>query len=268
MSNPPVRVVLAALDTTTASRPVLETASRMAEMTGAQVEAIHVTDGPADMLDLLAGRAAIRLRRLSGPVEPAVLEAMAAPQVIAAVIGARATPGGRRPVGRTALRLLRQTTKPVVVVPPNALSPRPFKRLLVPLEGEQSSSQPIIDALWPLLVAEVELIVLHVFTDTTLPRMLDRPHRDLDLLGAEFLASQCPPATRIELRTGPVAARVAEVSDQHSVDLVVLSWSQQVSPGRAQVVQEVLGASLLPVLLLPVGSQTSPAASPSELPTS
>jgi hypothetical protein len=50
----------------------------------------------------------------------------------------------------------------------------------------------------------------------------------------------------------PVATRVAEVSTEHSADLVVLSWSQDSSPGRARAVREVLGASALPVLLLPV----------------
>lgn len=39
---------------------------------------------------------------LEGPVDPSLIAAMAAPGVIAAVFGARATPSGRRPVGRTA----------------------------------------------------------------------------------------------------------------------------------------------------------------------
>ena len=37
-------------------------------------------------------------------------------------------------------------------------------------------------------------------------------------------------------------------------DLVVLSWSRDTSAGRATVVREVLGASALPVLLLPVSA--------------
>jgi hypothetical protein len=44
---------------------------------------------------------------------------------------------------------------------------------------------------------------------------------------------------------------VAEVSEEHRADLIVLSWSQDTSPERARVVREVLGASVLPVLLLP-----------------
>jgi len=44
---------------------------------------------------------------------------------------------------------------------------------------------------------------------------------------------------------------VAEVSAEHGADLIVLSWSQDSSAGRAQVVREVLRASTLPVMLLP-----------------
>jgi len=248
-------IVLAALDTTAAARPVLETAIQIAQLTGSGVEAIHVSGGPLDPIETpesLAARADVPFRLLGDPVEAALLAAFGAPEVIAAVIGARATPGGRRPVGRTARHVLEHADKPVVVVPPELVSRGSFRRLLVPLEGTEASSRPLLERLWPLLVADVELVVLHVFTDATLPAMLDRPEYDLEILGREFLSRHFPHATRIELRPGPVATRVAEVSGEHSADLVVLSWSQDSSAGRARVVREVLGASALPVLLLPV----------------
>jgi nucleotide-binding universal stress UspA family protein len=123
---------------------------------------------------------------------------------------------------------------------------------LVPLEGAEASSRSVREQLRPLLVAEAELIVLHVFTEATLPKMLDRPFRDLEILGKEFLIRHHSRATHIELRQGSVAERVAEVSAEHGADLIVLSWSQDATPGRAQVVREVLRASTLPVILLPV----------------
>jgi hypothetical protein len=88
--------------------------------------------------------------------------------------------------------------------------------------------------------------------------VLDRPGRDLELLGGEFLARYCPHAARIELRSGPVASQVAEVADEEHADLVVLSWSQDSSPNRVQVVRELLGRSPIPVLLLPVGPGAAP----------
>lgn len=247
-------IVLAALDTSAAARAVLETAMRFAELTGATVEAVHVRDGAADTPASLARRERVPLRVMDGPAEEALLAALAEPEVIAAVLGARATPGGRRPTGHTALRILERTTKPTVVVPPEAigLSPRPFRRLLLPLEGTEASSRPLAATLGPLLRKAVELLVVHVFTAETVPRALDRPERDLELLGTEFLARYCPEGTQIDLRTGSVGNQVGVACREEHADLVVLSWSQDASAGHAEVILNVLGSSAVPVLLLPV----------------
>src|SRR5579871_6069982 len=129
-----MRTVLAALDASPAARPVLESALGMAELTGATVEAVHVREATLQAPRWLAAREAVDLTVLTGPVEATLLEAVSAPHVIAVVVGARGTPGGRRPVGRTALHILGRASKPVLVVPPEAVgvSPRPFRRLLVP----------------------------------------------------------------------------------------------------------------------------------------
>lgn len=249
-----MRTVLAAIDASAAARPVLETALGFAELTGASVEAVHVGDGATDTPASLADRAGVPLRMLQGPVDDALLDALAAPDVIAAVLGARGTPAGRRPTGRTALRILERAGKPIVVVPPEAVgpSPRPIRRLLIPLEGTQRSSRPIEDCLCQLFEREVELVVLHVFTDATMPRVLDRPGRDLELLGDEFLARYCPGAARIELRTGIVGTEVAALSGEDDADLVVLSWSQDISEGHAAVIRDVLNRATVPVVLLPI----------------
>jgi nucleotide-binding universal stress UspA family protein len=249
-----MRTVLAALDAGAAARPVLDIAIGFAELTGATVEAVHVTDGATDTPEWLAAQNEITLRLLEGAVEPALLRAVEDEAVIAAVFGARSTPTGRRPTGRTARHILERATKPVVVVPPDvSASAKSCRRLLVPLEGDEATSRPVLERLWPLIDVEVELVVLHVFTTETVPRVLDHPGRDLELLGDEFLTRHCPYASRIEWRTGPVGARVTEAYDQDDADLVVLSWSQDSSVGHATVVRDVLTASTIPVLLLPVG---------------
>ena len=161
-------VVLAALDCSPAARPVLEAAIRTGRLTGTDVEAVHVLDGPAESVEILkalATREAVPLRLLEGPVEPALFAALNAPDVTVAVIGARGTISGRRPVGRTTLHLLHHLGKPVVVVPPEAESPAAFRTVLVPLEGTDATSRPVLEQLPPLIVDEVELVVLHVFTE-------------------------------------------------------------------------------------------------------
>jgi len=96
--------------------------------------------------------------------------------------------------------------------------------------------------------------VLHVFTAETVPRGLDRPGRDLELLDGEFLARHCPYAARLEWRTGPVGAQATDAYDEDDADLVALSWSQDSSAGHAAVVRHVLAMSTTPVLVLPVAT--------------
>jgi nucleotide-binding universal stress UspA family protein len=247
-------IILTALDSSPAARPALETGLRIAELTGTRVEAVHVADSASEIPAELASRAGVPLRRLDGPLQRALSDAIASPDVLAAVLGARATPHGRRPVGRTAAHILEHADKPIVVVPPEAIAPLPFRRVLLPLEGTTDSSTSVLQHLSPLIKAAVEIIVLHVFTDATLPAMLDRPYRDLEMLGKEFLAQHFPQGTRIELRSGPVAARIGDLVAEAGVDLIVLSWSQDSSPGHAQVIREVLGATGLPVLVIPTAT--------------
>jgi Universal stress protein family len=249
-----MKVVLAALDGGPAARPVLEAALGIGQLTAATVEAVHVREDSADTPEGLTAHAGVPLRLAKPPVTESLLAAVSQPEVAVAVFGARAIPGGRRPVGHTALHVLERAEKPIVVVPPEAVgvSPRPFRRLLVPLEGSEESSRPVGESLRPLIASPIELIVLHVFTAATVPRTLDRPARDLSLWADEFLARFCPTADRIELRTGPVGGRVADVCASEDIDLVVLSWSRDVSTGHAAVIRDVLGDATIPVLLLPV----------------
>jgi nucleotide-binding universal stress UspA family protein len=127
---------------------VLETAIQIGLLTGADVAAVHVR------------------------VKSTLLDALGASDVTVAVMGARATSGGQRPVGRTAAHTIEHLDKPVVLVPPEVAAPISIRRILVPLEGAEVSSRSVREQLRPLLVAEVELIVLHVFTEATLPTRL------------------------------------------------------------------------------------------------
>ena len=246
-------IILAALDATPAAQSVLEAALKVGEMTHTDVEAVHVPMADDRSVQLRTDRAHVPLRLLSGPLEPALLTAIEAPSTLVAVIGAKAATDDKRVIGTTTRHIIERSTKPVVIVPPEFVLPGTFRRLLIPLEGTESSSRPVVEGLLPLLAAHVELIVLHVFTESTRPVMLDHPWRDLEMMGKEFLTRHLPRhEARIELRPGPVGTRVAEVCDEQRADLIVLSWSQDSAAGRARVVREVLGSAKLPILLLPL----------------
>jgi len=191
------------------------------------------------------------LQTLRGEPGPTLAAAISTSTTLTGVIGARATRGGRQPVGHTAEYVLTHVTRPVVIVPPELNTSLGLERVLVPLEGDPSSSAAVLEHLRGLVGPGPELVVLHVFTDATLPAMVDREY-DLEIMGKEFLARHLPHASRIVLRPGPTARRIVEVAGAEEADLVVLSWGQEGTGGRAAVVREVLGSCPLPVLLLPV----------------
>jgi hypothetical protein len=68
----------------------------------------------------------------------------------------------------------------------------------------------------------------------------------------EFLARHCPTAARIEWRRGSIPHGALDLCNEEAVDLIVLSWSQDTSPGHAAVVRELLATAPVPVMLLPV----------------
>ena len=246
-------VILAALDAGPTAQSTLEVAIRIGELTNTKVEAVHVTTTDDQTLTLHAEREGVPLRLLSGPLEATLLTAANAPDVVASVIGAKSMAEGRRLLGKTARYLVERSLNPVVIVPPELIAGGPFRRLLIPLEGTEASSRPVLEVLLPLLAIDVELIVIHVFTESTTPAMLDHPWRDLEILGEEFLTRHLPDQeASIELRHGPVADQVAEACDEHGPDLIVLSWSQDSRAGRAHVVRRVLGSVKRPILLLPL----------------
>jgi len=249
-----VSIVLAVIDSGKSAEPVLEAAARVGELAGARVEAVYMSGSATfeKRVASFARRAGVPLRQLTD-TEGAddLVAAVARPEVVAAVVGARTKPADQHPVGPLVRHLLERTEKPIVVVRPDLVTRPVLRRLLVPLEGTKASTQPVLEHLRALLPDGIELVVLHVFTEETLPAMLDRPARDLQILGKEFLHRHLPGAHRIEMRQGSVSRSVAEVSGQQESDLIVLSWSQDASPGRAEVIREVLTSSPVPVLLLP-----------------
>ena len=98
----------------------------------------------------LTDRAHVPLQLLPGPLEPALLNAVEAPGVVAAVIGTKAS-GARSASARDDCQAHRRSsTKPVVIVPPDFVAPDIFRRLLIPLEGTEASSQPVLEVLAPL----------------------------------------------------------------------------------------------------------------------
>jgi hypothetical protein len=245
--------VLAALDNSLAGRPILAAGSALAELLGIDFEALHVqVDGDRGARNAAAS-AGVALRIVEGPVVERLVEAGQADDVAAFVIGARGTPGGRLPVGGTALSVATALLKPVVVVSPDARVPKTFRRVLVPLEGTLSSS--LAPRSIVALAGKIEVIALHVHEEDSIPRFTDQPQHEQAAWAQEFLARWCPEGignVKLETRVGRSDMLIPSVADQRGCDLIALGWSQDLAPGRAPVVRAALERSRVPILLVPV----------------
>jgi nucleotide-binding universal stress UspA family protein len=247
--------VIAAIDLSVAARPVLATARALAVLLGAEVEALYV-GGDADRMPTSEAEAVgLDLRTEPGPVVERLIEVGTEDDVVALVLGARGTPLVRRPLGSTAIAVATSLPKPVVVVPPDARDPKKLRRVLVPLEESVSASVAPRVVLELAAATELEVVVLHVFDEESIPPFTDQPQHEGPAWAAEFLARYCPSGlgkVRLEVRVGRTEDLVPLVAEEVEADMVVLGWAQELALGRAPVVRSALGRGRVPILLVPV----------------
>ena len=250
-----MNVVLAAIDNSAAARPVLSTAQAVARLTDADALAIHVREDGMATARAAAEAARIELGVAEPPVGEALAAAAARPEVIAMVVGARATPGGRTPAGHTAVEIITAAEKPLVVVPPVPRAPELIQRILVALDGTSASATALRRTMELAHRGELDVVVLHVHEEATLPAFEEQGHHEHEAWTHEFIERWCPGAaelTRLDVRVGPPGPRLLQAIRDVRADLVALAWSQSLAPGRAAVVREALSSSPVPVLLIPV----------------
>ena len=250
------KIVLAALDSTPAVRGVLQTALGLAPMVGAEVEALHVTNGhDRGRISLGATTSAgVRLHKRTGPPAERILEMLHTPRVVGAVMGVRAFQGGPRPAGGGARQVIAGMCKPVVFVPPDVqpLSTEAFTRLLVPLDGSAATSRSFLALERRFRTDMVREITVLLTLDGVMPSMLDRPSHDLPEWGRAFVDRHCPGQGRtFACRTGDPGNAVIDVATQAHSDLIVLSFGGDLDVGHGSVIREVLARAAVPVLLLP-----------------
>jgi Universal stress protein family len=250
--------VIAALDTSMAAQPVLLATLALGRVLGAQVEALHVpVDGDRVPRDAATGQH-VPLRIAHGPVVEALVEAAQEEDVLALVVGARGSPLRKAPLGSTALAVATSVTKPVLLVPPDARRPEELRRVLVPLEGRGSHAPHAIIGLAE--GTELDLVVLHVLEEESLPLFTDQPQHEHSARVGEFLRRYCPwgiDSVRFEVRVGRADELVPLVAEQADVDAIALGWAQELAPDRAPIVRAVLARAHVPVLLVPVRAETS-----------
>jgi nucleotide-binding universal stress UspA family protein len=259
--------VIAALDNSLAAQPVLATALALGQALGAETEALHVpVDGDRVARNTAAGKQ-VPLHTARGPVAAALVRAAQAEDVVALVVGARGSPLGRGPLGSTALAVATSLSKPLVVVPPDARRAGALRRVLVPIEGRASSRSPrrIIELAQG---TELEVVVLHVLEEESLPLFTDQPQHEHPARVHEFLCRYCPwgiDTVRFEVRVGRSEELVPLVAEEVDADVIALGWAQELAPDRAPTVRAVLERAHVPVLLVPVQASAEGVADPTEV---
>lgn len=245
--------VLAAIDDSPCGPAVLGTARALAELFDATAIALHVREDGGARAIRAAEQAGVELRVLSGrPIETIVAVAEQ-PDVLAVVLGARGTHAGPRPAGHAALEVIAGVHKPVVVVPPECAPGARIERLLLPLEGTQSSSQATAATAVLAHRRGLRIHVLHVHHPEAVPAFEDQAHHAAPVWEREFAARFIGvPSADVEIvrRVGVAAEHVGAVAAEVHADLIVLGWRRDLSPGRAQVVRETLARSTIPVMLV------------------
>lgn len=250
--------MLAFLDDTPAAHQVLTAALGVAQLVGTQVAALHVSEGPdSDRIPTqVAGAEGVDLQLTKGQVTQEILETLEEPAVFGGVIGARALLAGARPAGSVALQLIAGASKPLVIVPPEAVVPStPPRRLLVPLDGSVVASAAFLNLehrFPPDTDREIDVLV--TFNGIG-PAMVDHYPHGIEAWGREFIERQCPGEHRtFEAREGDPGSAVIEEAERTRSDLIILSFGGSIEVGHGAVVREVLTRSQIPVMLLPVGS--------------
>lgn len=246
--------VLAAIDNSACARAVLAASRPFAALFEAVPVALHVREDGVGAAADATRVAGLELRHATGEVVDALVDAAAAPDVAALILGSRGTPGGARPVGRTAIDVITRVGTPVVVVSPDAAVPSRLERVLIPLEGSSETSAALSRIVDIALRAGLEVTVLHVHEPELVPAFADQLQHEAPAWSREF-AARFVPAPRghvtIVHRSGASATHVLAVAAKTGADLIALGWGQDLSPGRAAVVREVLAGSGVPVLLVP-----------------
>jgi nucleotide-binding universal stress UspA family protein len=250
-----MRKVIAALDNRLAARAVLATAGNVAQLFAAEVEAVHVGEDGDKVVRAAAAAAGLQLKRIAGPTVPALVDAAAADDVAALVVGTRCLPTGGRPVGATALDVITSLLKPVIVVPPDAVRRPALRRVLVPLEGTTATSLAPKGIIELADDADLEIVIVHVHDAATLPSFTDQPQHQARAWADEFVARYCPwgiGKVSVELRVGRPGEEILAAAEATDAHLIALGWSQEIDWGRAPVVRELLERGRIPVLLVPV----------------
>jgi len=261
--------ILAAIDDSAATGPVVAVAQWFADLLDIDVLAMHVSED-ADGLtaQAVADAAGVKCELRAGDPVVTICDAAAEPDVRALAIGARGLPTHGMPAGHVALGLIGTVAKPVIVVPPDVRVPRDARlRVLAPVDEEPGSAAALRRILEEMHPPGLELVLLRVLDAEHMPKFANHGTYDADIFVDGLMRRTVPSEaarTSVEMRVGHPAHTILAVERELDVDVVVLAWGQDLINGRASVVKRLLAHAKTPVILLPAHRDTDTARTPSQ----
>ena len=245
--------IIAAIDNSLAAGPVLTARLALAPALGADVEAICVADDGGLTAQASADTMGIPFRHLTGDARQRICEQAARPEVVAVAMGARARIGGRR-TGHLVPQIADAISKPVLVVPPEAEPIASVHTVVIAMEGTNRNARSFKPTMSIAAGADVDLVVVHVDDQDTIPRFSDQIAHETDAFANEFLARNAhdAPNARLELRIGVPADEIIDAADSARADLIAIGWPQAHDVHKGTTAREILDRSHVPVLLVAV----------------
>ncbi|HVN50805.1 MAG TPA: universal stress protein [Acidimicrobiales bacterium] len=246
-----MRTVIAAIDDSAAAAPVLGAAVALGHLLDARVEALHVADDGGQGARAFAEHLGVPFRRVTGEPLARILAEVAHPSVVAIAVGTRRRLK-ERGVGHLAQAVVNTVDKPVLVVPPGASVADRFRTALIAMEGTPEKALAVKTVVELAAGADVELVVVHVDDEASIPSFSDQVAHETEAYAQEFLARYVPgaPRARFEPRVGHPAEEIVAATADVGAEVIALGWRQSPRPDRALVAREVLERSQVPVLLV------------------
>lgn len=273
--------VLVALDGSPAAARALPVARRIAKQLGALIEAVYVTgEGlpPPEvwrrLCEYLEPEESIHVVARMGEPAAAILQLLKCPEVALLVLTTHGgAVGHRHRLGTVARQIIAGTTRPILLVRPEALSDpptphTPLQRLLLPLDGTPgtaSALRPVIQ-LASRLGASLDVLYVVGFEEEVseepgslpAPLYIDQPQHEWPGWVREVTGRLCAGVARcpvslpldVYLSRGEIGEEIAHFAAHHRDDLIVLVRRSRLEPGRARALLAVLEATSCPVLLV------------------
>ncbi len=236
--------IIAFDDRSPVSPTVINTASALSRLFGADLDVVHATEDP----DAPISRTA---RLAVGPAGNVLVDELGVEDVLCGVIGSRSMPAKSHRVGHIAQHVLSHSSVPIVIVPPNAPDlPGAHPTILVPHDDTAATGRALEPMIELLSAAEARFVLLHVFDDRSVPSAVSS--HDLDTIADEFvLKHRDGDPMRCELRIGHAGTQIVEVASDSEIDAILVAWRQQTGPGRADVIAHLVRESGVPLIVVP-----------------